>query len=81
MSIADRATLLPTKEDLMTRKAVIAIALFLPILGMLFGLAASPPVGLMPRNYGNFASGACFLLSGGLWATDWLVPKSKSDEV
>lgn len=63
----------------MNRNAMIAIALLLPIVGMLFGLAASPPVGLMPRNYGNFAAGACFLLSGGVWATFWLAGKSKSN--
>ena len=63
----------------MSEKAMIAIAMFLAILGMLFGLAASPSMGLMPRNYGMFAAGACFLLSGGCFATSWVFSKSKSD--
>lgn len=62
----------------MTRNGIFVIAIFLAIGGMLFGLAASPPVGLMPRNYGNFGAGACFLLSGGFWAISGLFRKSNS---
>lgn len=60
----------------MGQKVMMAMAMFLAIVGLLFGLAGS--MEMMPRNYANFAAGASLLLSGGVWSTFWIFGKSKS---
>jgi len=50
--------------------------MFLAIVGMLFFLAGSPPIGMMPRNYANFAGMAFIMFSGLGWVICGVAKKS-----